>query len=83
MSDFRMGAKVTIISSKKTDGRYNHGIVVGIDKHYPYLGFTSEKQFFSGFKVARYKVAYVDCFTHKACQEWVTPGELVKYSKDL
>lgn len=68
--------KVWIISSRKTDGRYNKGIVVGIEKLYDGLGYMSELQFFRDFEEWRYKVAYVDVFTSKACQDWVHYKEL-------
>jgi hypothetical protein len=29
---FKMNNKVKIISSKKTDGRYNYGTIIGIEK---------------------------------------------------
>ena len=71
-----MNKKVWIISSKKTDGRYNKGIVVGIEKFYDGFGYISESQFFRDFKDWRYKIAYVDVATNKACQEWVHYTEL-------
>lgn len=46
-----MNKKVWILSSKKSDGRYNHGRIVGIDKCYNYLGFRSESQFIKDFTV--------------------------------
>ena len=81
MTDFKMGAKVTLTNSRKTDGRYNHGIIVGIEKSYPYLAFHTEAQFFKSFVVKKYKVAYVDCFTGKACSDWVSYEDVVKYDK--
>lgn len=65
---FSMGNKVWILNSKKTDGRYNKGVIVGIEKEYPSLGFMTEAQYFREY---RYKVAYVDVFTKRAGAEWV------------
>lgn len=66
-----VGKKVWILSSRKTDGRYNRGQIVGTEKMYNLFGFRSEAQYFRDFKPYRYKVAYVDCFTGKACCEWI------------
>ena len=67
---------VWIISSKKTDGRYNKGKVKGIDLLYDGLGYMSETQYLRDFEEWRYKVAYVDVATNKACQEWIHYKEL-------
>lgn len=67
---FGINKKVWILQ-QKTDGRYNKGVVVGIEKIYEGFGYLTEKQYFSDFVPYRYKVAYVDVFTKKACCEWV------------
>jgi hypothetical protein len=68
--------KVWITSSKKTDGRYNRGVVKGIDLFYDGLGYISETQYLKDFEEWRYKIAYVDVFTKRACQEWIHYKEL-------
>lgn len=67
---FSMKNKVWILNSKKIDGRYNKGIIVGIELSYEGLGFMTERQYFNDFEENRYKVAYVDVFTGMACSEW-------------
>lgn len=74
--------KVWILNSKKTDGRYNKGVIVGIELDYPYLNYTSESQYFKDFKESRYKVAYVDVFTKRACCEWFRHDVLSKTKPD-
>ena len=76
MSNIRIGNSVWIIKSKKIDGRYNRGKVVGIEMSYNGLGYLSETQFIKDHKISRYKVAYVDVVTKKACSEWL-------YHKDV
>lgn len=68
----RFKQKVKILSSLKTDGRYNYGKIVGIEllQDGYYLGYTSEKEYLARFTVPKYKVAYVDCATKNACTEW-------------
>lgn len=66
-----MNKKVWLLNSKKTDGRYNKGVIVGIDKIYEGLGYMTERQYQQDFVVYKYKVAYVDVYTNKACNEWV------------
>jgi hypothetical protein len=39
-------------------------------------GYMNEKEWMSRFTTCKYKVAYIDCFTNRACTEWV-------YEKDL
>lgn len=70
--------KVWITSSKKIDGRYNKGLIVGHELIYPFIGFTSETQYFNGFEEDRYKVAYIDCFTNRSCCEWFPKSEISK-----
>lgn len=74
----KMKAKVKILNSQKTDGRFNFGRVVGIEmtQNGLFLGYTSEREFMSRFTIPRYKVAYVDCFTAKACAEWFDEAQL-------
>jgi hypothetical protein len=78
MVDVKMNAKVWIVSQRKIDGRYNRGQVVGLEKTYGYLGFVSQTQFLSDFKLARVKVAYVDVFTGKGSAEWFSLDDLSK-----
>lgn len=73
-----MGNKVWILNSKKTDGRYNKGVIVGIEKDYIKLGFMTESQYFRDFIEYRYKVAYVDVFTGRAIAEWIYHTNLSK-----
>ena len=83
MSDFRMKQKVTITSKQKTDGRYNNGRIIGIEliENAMYLGYRNEREFMDRFTESRYKVAYIDCFTERACTEWYYEKELEKYVK--
>lgn len=69
---FRMGQKVKIISSKKTDGRFNYGTIVGIEKEQDafYLGYISEREYLSRFTVINYKIAYIDCVNERATFIW-------------
>lgn len=75
---FKMNSKVYILSSKKTDGRYNKGKVVGVELSYYGLGYLTETQYLNDFENPKYKVAYVDCFTNKACCQWYAEEELQK-----
>lgn len=74
----RMNKKVKILSGQKTDGRFNAGVIVGIelteDNHY--LGYRSASEFLKRFTNPRYKVAYIDCVTERACTEWFYEREL-------
>ena len=74
----RMKSKVKIISEQKTDGRHNYGTVIGVelipDAHY--LGFRNEKEYIARHNTPRYKVAYVDCVTKRACTGWYTEHEI-------
>lgn len=83
MSEFRMKQRVTILSSQKTDGRYNNGRIIGIEllEDAAWLGYHNEKEFMGRFTKSKYKVAYIDCFTERACIEWVYEKELEKYVK--
>lgn len=84
--EFRMGQKVIILSSKKRDGRYNHGTIIGIEKYEDalYCGYINEKEFLSRFSKCRYKIVYIDVFTKKAGTNWVIQSELAKFdSKQL
>lgn len=73
---FKMSGKVWILSSKKMDGRFNRGKIVGVELSYYGLGFISQEQFFRDFDHPRYKVAYVDCVTGRACSEWFLESDL-------
>ena len=68
--------KVWLLNSRKTDGRYNKGKIVGIEKAYHGLGFMTETQYLNDFELYQYKVAYVDVFTGKGCAEWVSPRDV-------
>lgn len=72
----RVGKKVWITSGRKTDGRYNRGIIVGIEKTYHGLGYLTEKQYLSSFELSRYKVAYVDVVTGHGVSEWLLCDEV-------
>lgn len=69
---FRMGSNVWIShrSQRKTDGKYNRGKIVGIESTSDSLYFVSESDFYRGFEIYRYKVAYIDVFTGRGCSEW-------------
>ena len=75
---FKMKQKVWIISSRKTDGRYNRGTIVGVELNYYGLGYLTEAQFIRDHGHARYKVAYIDVFTTRACSEWFSECDLIK-----
>ena len=77
---FRIGSKVKILSSQKTDGRYNFGKVVGVvfSQNGYYLGYRTDREFFARFTVPVYTVAYIDCFTKNACVEVFSEKELSK-----
>ena len=75
---FRMNNKVYILSSRKIDGRYNRGKIVGVELSYYGLGYLTENQYFNDFEHPRYKVAYVDCFTNKASCQWYSEEEIQK-----
>jgi len=66
-----LNKKVWLTNSKKTDGRYNQGKIVGVEQSNDCLYFVSKADFYSNFEPYRYKVAYIDCFTGKGCAEWV------------
>lgn len=73
-----MGKKVKILTSEKTDGRYNYGKIVGIEllEDRYYLGYIDEREFLNRFTMERYKVAYIDCVTNRANTEWVYVEDL-------
>lgn len=75
---FALKNKVWILNSKKIDGRYNKGVIVGIELIYNGLNFFIERQYFHDFEEHLYKVAYVDICTGKACCEWVHHTDLAK-----
>ncbi len=79
---FRLKQKVRIISEKKIDGRFNQGIIVGVVmlQNGNYLGYKNAKEFMARFdgKNAKYTVAYIDCFTEKACVNEYSQTELEK-----
>ena len=75
---FRIGSTVWILDSKKPDGRYNKGKVVGYETSYRGLGFISEKDYFNGFGYPSYKVAYVDVFTGRGGVVWCSEDNIQK-----
>lgn len=75
---FKLKSKVQILSSKKLDGRYNTGVVVGVEMSNDNLIAYTEKDYFAGFEIYRYKVAYVDCFTNRCGTEWVSEKDIEK-----
>ncbi len=69
---YKLGQKLYILSSKKTDGRYNQGTIVGVSLDNSYsFGYFSYKQFLDSFKYIDYKVAYQDCSTERFCVDIV------------
>jgi len=75
---YRMKQNLKILSSQKKDGRFNFGKVVGIEltEDAYYLGYKDKKEFLDRFTIAKYKLAYIDCFTKRACTEWFNEREL-------
>lgn len=77
---FRLKQKVHIASEQKTDGRFNEGRIVGIEllQDGYFLGYKDEKEFMGRFngRQVRYTVAYIDCFTKKACVREFSESEL-------
>lgn len=68
MNKFRLKQKVKILSSKKIDGRYNYGTIIGVELQPDsyYLGYVNEREYLRRFTRAQYKVAYIDCYTNRA-----------------
>jgi hypothetical protein len=79
----RMNSKATILIHKKVDGRLNKGVIVGIEmtEDRAYLGYLTPSEFFSRFTRPRYKVAYIDCVTNRACTDWFQEDELQRTTK--
>lgn len=77
---FKMKNKVRILTSKKIDGRYNEGIIIGMEliENGFYLGYSSKKEYLNRFLSERYKVAYVDCVTERAGTDWFSDIQLEK-----
>jgi hypothetical protein len=75
---YKMGNKVYIKSSKKLDGRFNRGKIVGVELSYHALGFLTEAQYLNDFEHPKYKVAYVDVFTGRAYASWYEEDDLCK-----
>jgi predicted transposase YdaD len=73
---FNINKKVWIISSKKTDGQYNQGKIVGVEKSNDSLYFVSKTDFYKGFEPYQYKVAYVDVFTGRGRAEWLHHSDI-------
>jgi hypothetical protein len=71
-----MNKKVWDINSRKIDGRYNCGKVVGIKKIYEGLGFITEKQYLNDFVEYEYLFACVDVCTGRASAVWVHYNKL-------
>ena len=81
--NFKMGSKVYITSTQKADGRYNKGKIVGVELFYYGLGYLTETQYLNDFEGPKYKVAYVDCVTNKACAQWYLESDLQKEKPDV
>ena len=79
---FRMGSMVWDLSSRKADGRYNRAKIVGVELNYYGLGYMTERQYLNDFAHPRYKIAYVDCVTGRACNDWVVEVDLQKDKPD-
>jgi len=77
---FKMKQKVKIISNQKIDGRFNYGMIIGLEllPYGIYLAHNSEQSWLRSFTQYRYKVAYVDCFTNRGNTEWFYEHELEK-----
>lgn len=75
---YKIGNRVWMLDSRKTDGRYNRGKIVGIDMTYPYMGFQTESSYLAAFEISRYKVAYVDVVTGKGQTSWELERDLSK-----
>lgn len=75
-----MNQKVRILEPRKTDGRYNEGTIFGMEKTQNafYLGYRNESEFKARFTGEKYKVVYIDCFTKRACEEWIYADQLEK-----
>lgn len=74
----RLKSKVKILSSRKTDGRYNSGMIVGVSLASPsvYIGYVNENEFLARFTTVSYKIAYIDCVTKNACVEWFSEKDI-------
>lgn len=83
MSTYRLGQRVKILTSEKTDGRFNCGKIVGIvmTQNGFYLGYMNEKEFLARFTIPEYVVAYIDCVTERACTDRFTHSQLERYTK--
>lgn len=80
---YKLKNKVFIVSARKTDGRYNSGIIVGVKSAYPYLTVLTFSDFKRGLILSEYQVAYEDVFTKKCCLEWFHERDLSKELKKL
>ena len=78
MSEIKMNNKVWITSSRKSDGRYNNGQVIGLEKTYEGLYIVSKSQFLRDLTLSKVKVAYIDVFTGKGFTEWFYINEISK-----
>jgi hypothetical protein len=77
MKQLNINKKVWILSSKKSDGRYNQGKVVGIENTNDNLYFVNKTHFYKGFLPRRYKVAYIDLVTKRGFSEWFSYNDVV------
>lgn len=72
--------KVKILNSRKTDWRFNFWKIIWVEMVQSgyYLSHFWEREFMRSFDRKKYKVAYIDCFTNRACVEWVMEEDLTK-----
>lgn len=75
---YKLGMRVQIHAFPKSDGRLNSGKVVGVEaiQDATYIGYVDENEFLKRFSEYTYKVAYIDCFTKKACAAWYRQEDL-------
>ena len=73
-----MKGNVFILSSRKIDGRYNKGKIVGQRCHHPFLSSRTFESYKRELVCSEYQVAYQDVFTKKLMLEWFNEKELSK-----
>jgi len=82
---FRMKQNVIILSSKKMNGSYNIGKIIGIEyiESDYHLGYMNKSEYYNRFTVPKFKVAYIDCVTNRAGYEWFLENELTKELQEV
>lgn len=77
---FRMGNRVKILDSKKNDGRFNYGKVIGIDlrSDNSSLRQRDEINYIKSFNLPFYKIAFVDCNTNQVISDWFAEEKMEK-----